>query len=77
MSDEAWEDATSPIQEVVPSNQEHARIAGDLLAQTRQFGLSLGDRACLALGIALKGPVYTCERAWKSLRLGIRIHVLR
>jgi ribonuclease VapC len=77
MSDEAWEDTTSPIQEVVPFNQEHARIAGDLIAQTRQLGLSLGDRACLALGIALKSPVYTSEKAWKSLRLSVPIHVIR
>ena len=77
MSDEAWEDATSPIQEVVPFDQQHARIAGDLIAQTRQLGLSLGDRACLALGIALKGPVYTSEKAWKSLRLSVPIHVIR
>jgi len=76
-SDEAWEDATSPIQEVVPFDQEQARIAGDLIAQTRPLGLSLGDRACLALGIAIKGPVYTCEKAWKGLRLGVPTHVLR
>ena len=77
MSDEAWEDATSPIQEAVPFDQQQARIAGDLVAQTRQVGLSLGDRARLALGIALKGPVYTSEKAWKSLRLGVPIHVIR
>jgi len=76
-SDEAWEDATSPMQEVVPFDYDQARVAGDLIAETRQLGLSLGDRACLALGIALKGPVYTCEKAWKSLRLGVPIHVLR
>lgn len=76
-SEEAWEDATSPIQEVVPFNQEQARIAGDLIAQTRQLGLSLGDRACLALGIALQGPVYTCEKAWKNLPLGVPVHVIR
>lgn len=76
-SDEAWEDATSPVQEVVPFNQEQARTAGDLIAQTRQLGLSLGDRACLALGMALKSPVYTCAKTWTSLRLGVPIHALR
>jgi ribonuclease VapC len=75
--DEAWEDATSPIQEAVPFDAEQARIAGDLIAQTRQLGLSLGDRACLALGMALQAPVYTSERAWKSLRLSVPIHLLR
>jgi ribonuclease VapC len=77
MSDEAWEDATSPIQEVLPFNEEHARIAGDLIAQTRRLGLSLEDRACLALATALKAPVYTAEKTWKSLGLGVPIHVIR
>jgi ribonuclease VapC len=39
--------------------------------------LSLGDRACLALGLALKSPVYTAERSWKKLKLDVRIHVIR
>jgi len=29
------------------------------------------------LGIALRLPVYTAERAWKKLKLGVRIHVIR
>ena len=76
-ADEAWEDATSLIAEVVPFTEEQARIAGELVAQTQSFGLSLGDRACLALALALKAPVYTADRAWKNLKLGVRIHVLR
>jgi PIN domain nuclease of toxin-antitoxin system len=75
--DDAWEDATSPIREAVPFLEEHAKIAGSLVALTRQLGLSLGDRACLALGIALKTPIYTAERAWSKLKLGIRVHVIR
>jgi ribonuclease VapC len=76
-SDEAWEDATSPVQEVLAFDEEHARIAGDLIAHTKRHGLSLGDRACLALATALKAPVYTAERNWKSLGLGIPVHVIR
>ena len=76
-SDEAWEDATSPIREVLPFDEEQARMAGDLVIQTRHLGLSLGDRACLALGIALKVPVYTAEKAWKKVKVGVRIHVIR
>jgi ribonuclease VapC len=64
---QAWEDATSPVREVIPFDEQQARIAGDLVTQTRHVGLSLGDRACLALGIALKLPVYTAEKAWKQL----------
>src|ERR1700691_2190687 len=55
-SEEAWEDATSPVREVVPFDEKQARVAGDLVSKTQPLGLSLGDRACLALGIALKAP---------------------
>jgi ribonuclease VapC len=76
-SDEAWEDALSAIQESVPFTEEQARIAGGLVAQTRALGLSLGDRACLALGLVLNAPVYTTDKSWKTLKLGVRIHVIR
>jgi ribonuclease VapC len=75
--DEAWEDALSPIRDVVPFTAEHARLAGGMVTQTRAFGLSLADRACLALGLALKAPVYTADKSWKQLKLGVRIHVIR
>jgi len=75
-SDEAWEDVTSPVQEVVSFDEQHARIAGDLITQTLRIGLSLGDRACLALALALKAPVYTTDRTWKSLKLKVRVHVI-
>jgi ribonuclease VapC len=75
--DDAWEDATSLVQEIVPFTPEHSRIAGNLIAQTRPLGLSLADRACLALARDLKAPVYTADRSWKKLKLGLRIHVIR
>jgi ribonuclease VapC len=75
--DEAWEDTLSPIREAMPFTDEHAKIAGSLVAQTRRLGLSLGDRACLALGIVLKAPIYTADKTWKNLKLGVRIHVIR
>ena len=75
--DEAWEDALSPIREAWPFTDEQAKTAGSLVTQTRALGLSLGDRACLALALALKAPVYTADRSWKKLKLGIRIHVIR
>jgi ribonuclease VapC len=75
--DEAWEDTLSPIREASPFTDEQAKTAGSLVTQTRAFGLSLGDRACLALALALKAPVYTADRSWKKLKLGVRIHVIR
>jgi PIN domain nuclease of toxin-antitoxin system len=75
--DAAWEATLSPIREASVFTSEQAKIAGSLIARTSALGLSLGDRACLALGIALKAPVYTADRSWKNLKLGVRIHFLR
>jgi ribonuclease VapC len=76
-SDQAWEDATSPVREVLSFDESQARIAADLVTHTRQVGLSLGDRACLALGIALNAPVYTAEKAWKNLKISVKVHLIR
>jgi ribonuclease VapC len=75
--EDAWEAVIAPIPEILDFDTEQAKIAGGLLPQTRPLGLSLGDRACLALGIALKAPIYTADRAWKDLRLTVSIHVIR
>ena len=53
------------------------QIAGTLVQKTSSLGLSLGDRACLALAIALDAPVYTTDRLWKKLKLSIPIYLLR
>jgi ribonuclease VapC len=75
--EQAWEDATSPVREIMSFGEEHVRIAGDLVIQTRHLGLSLADRACLALGVALKAPVYTADKAWKKLKVSVKIHAIR
>jgi PIN domain nuclease of toxin-antitoxin system len=76
-AEEAWLDANSLGTLAVPYSSVHAKIAGDLIAITEPYGLSLGDRSCLALAIALDAPVYTTEKIWKNLNLGIPIHVIR
>jgi len=75
--DEAWELSLAPISAIEPFTSEQAKTAGTLVTQTRPLGLSLGDRACLALAITLGAPVYTADKEWKRLKLGIPIHVLR
>ena len=68
--------ALSPIREAVPFTVDHARLAGDIAAHTRPLGLSFGDRACLALGVALKVPVYTADKSWKKVKTRARVHVI-
>jgi ribonuclease VapC len=57
--------------------EKQAHLTGELAAKTHPFGLSLGDRACLALAIERNAKVYTTDRAWKSLNLGIEVEVIR
>ncbi|HUO14876.1 MAG TPA: type II toxin-antitoxin system VapC family toxin [Verrucomicrobiae bacterium] len=75
--DRAWRATLSVVQEVIPFTANHAKLAGDLILHTRPLGLSLGDRACLALAVDLKAPVYTADRSWKKLDVGVRIHTIR
>jgi PIN domain nuclease of toxin-antitoxin system len=62
---------------VATFDAEQAKLAADLRPQTRRFGLSLGDRACLALGIVRKAIGYTADRTWSKLDLPIEIKLMR
>jgi ribonuclease VapC len=46
---------------ISPFTPEEAEIAGRLWQQIRQYGLSLGDRACLSLGLRHEVPVLTTD----------------
>ena len=75
--DEAWESALSFARELFVFDAQQASTAGGLVPFTRPFGLSLGDRACLALAITLKAPVYTTDRIWANLALDVDVRLLR
>jgi PIN domain nuclease of toxin-antitoxin system len=63
--------------EVHAFDDEQAWETGLLRTGTRDFGLSLGDRACLALGRVLGRPVLTADRSWRKLRLGVEVLTVR
>jgi PIN domain nuclease of toxin-antitoxin system len=46
-------------------------------APTKSAGLSLGDRACLALAKRLSRPAWTTDRGWAALSLGVEVRVIR
>jgi len=73
----AWEDCSGLADQVSPFTMAQAKSAGSLILATRSLGLSLGDRACLALALEVKAPVYTADRSWKNLKLDLRINVIR
>jgi len=54
-----------------------AFLAGELRIPTRSFGLSLGDRACLATGKILGLPVMTADKNWLKVSIGVEIWCIR
>jgi ribonuclease VapC len=56
---------------------DQALIVGLLDPRTRELGLSLGDRACLALGKHLGVPVLTADQDWMKLDIGVQIELIR
>lgn len=60
-----------------PFGPEDAVQAGLWRGATRHRGLSVGDRACLALGKRLGLPVYTADHAWADLDLGVEVVLIR
>jgi PIN domain nuclease of toxin-antitoxin system len=63
--------------QTVPFEETHALAAAALREPTRSLGLSLADRACLALGQLLNCPVFTADRRWKDAATGIDIRLIR
>jgi ribonuclease VapC len=62
---------------VIPFDEAQAMVAGKLRGATRSVGLSLGDRACLALAAARGLPAVTTDRGWSALDIGAEVIVAR
>lgn len=57
---------------LAPVDTETAATAGSMFAWSREYGLSLGDRLCLATAELLHTPddpvtVYTSDQAWSRI----------
>jgi PIN domain nuclease of toxin-antitoxin system len=75
--EEIDEIANNIVPQVIPLSQEIAILSGKLNNQTRSLGLSLGDRICIATGIALSLPIYTTDKIWQELNINAEIIVIR
>jgi PIN domain nuclease of toxin-antitoxin system len=62
---------------VVPFDEDLARQTGALRPTTKALGLSLGDRASLALARRERLPILTADKSWATLDLGVPIKVVR
>lgn len=63
--------------EVHPLTAVQAAAAGHLRPVTRTLGLSLGDRACLALAAELGAAALTTDREWARTDVGVVVKVIR
>ena len=65
--------------EVVPFLSADATLAASLLPATRLHGLSLGDRACLALALARGIPALTADHIWAAAAppIGVDVQLIR
>ncbi len=78
MPEKAIHQALQPLGiEIVPFDEEQAYQAGLLRTSTQDFGISLGDRACLSLAKKLGIDALTADRAWAGLSIGTTIKVIR
>ena len=60
-----------------PFDEGLAIAAGLLRRSTRTHGLSLGDRACLALARRERATVLTADHSWAALELGLEMEFIR
>jgi PIN domain nuclease of toxin-antitoxin system len=67
----------SLIEKIMPFDTKLALTSAAIIIQTKSLGLSLGDRACLALAISTGYTVYSSDRIWSQLELDCKIVVIR
>ncbi len=67
---------STPI-EIVPFSAQQAGVAALLLPLGKPLGLSLADRACMALAMTRNVPVLTADTIWQELDLPIEINLIR
>jgi PIN domain nuclease of toxin-antitoxin system len=65
------------LSEIIAFDQQQAYAAASLRKITKPYGLSLGDRACLALGKIKNLPVITADKAWTKISQNIKIICIR
>lgn len=63
--------------ELVPFDADTAALSVSLSSRLQPWGLSLGDRVCIALGIARQLPVLTADRVWTQIPLDIEVQLIR
>jgi ribonuclease VapC len=62
---------------VVAFDADQAAVTASIRPATKRYGLSLADRACLALALTSSLPVLTADQSWGKFDLGVKVHLIR
>jgi PIN domain nuclease of toxin-antitoxin system len=65
------------VLDVVDFDRMSAEDAGFMIARTKDLGLSLGDRACLAAARREQVPAMTGDRSWSKADVGVNVQLIR
>ncbi|WP_342267542.1 type II toxin-antitoxin system VapC family toxin [Candidatus Tisiphia endosymbiont of Empis tessellata] len=58
---------TDIVPDIIPFSESISIKAGKLISLTKDYGLSLGDRACIATGSYYNMEIYTTDKIWLKL----------
>ena len=67
---------TDIVPETIPFSKDLAIITGKLASKSKEYGLSLGDRACLATGQYYGMEIYTADKVWTKLQKHIKSKII-
>lgn len=66
------------VPEIIPFCDNVGIKAGKLTKFTNDYGLSLGDKACIATAMHYYMNVYTADKVWKELNIpNVKINLIR
>lgn len=74
---QTYEIISNLLEDIRDFDLVQAKHAAKLYPQTKQYGLSLGDRACIALAIQTERAVITADKIWCKLNLDNEIILIR
>lgn len=60
---------SSLLEDVIIVDEEIAYLSSEIISFTKEYGLSLGDRVCIATGIIKQYPIITTDRIWGKLKI--------
>ena len=66
------------LSKIIDFNRRQSYMAAELVQYTKKYGLSLADRACIALALNTGYPILTADKTWKKLEIeNVTINLIR